>query len=226
MFSCAVFFSVDFSNCPPRVGATQTTPSPPGGFLQSHKAGHHAFRRFRNTYGRNYTQCPEGLYKYWMGHAGKDMSDLYAKIKEGAAFRRKWAERCVFSSGFPPLTKAEMSTFRRGFPRMLSSLTLTLLEKSVYLAAPPDTVSMNYPNRMDHLEVLREKIGRLRVEIAQIQELNKQHRLQGRDSAEAQVAHVQRQERLQAIQQELVQLASLGPNVLPVEEMKEKHPAG
>jgi hypothetical protein len=82
---------------------------------------------------------------------------------------------------------------------------------------------MNYPNGMDHLEVLREKIGRLRVEIAQIQELNKQHRLQGGNSAEAQVAHVQRQERLQAIQQELAQLASLGPKVLSVEEMKEMH---
>src|SRR5450755_3460073 len=42
----------------------------------------HAFRRFRNTYLRNYAECPEGLYKYWMGHAGKDMSDLYDKIKE------------------------------------------------------------------------------------------------------------------------------------------------
>ena len=82
---------------------------------------------------------------------------------------------------------------------------------------------MNYPNRMDHLEVLREKIGRLREEIAQIQALNTQHRLQGRSDAEAQVAHVQRQERLLAIQQELVQLASLGPKVLSVEEMKERH---
>ncbi len=45
-----------------------------------HKAGNHAFRRFRNTFLRNYTDCPEGLYKYWLGHAGKDMSDLYDKI--------------------------------------------------------------------------------------------------------------------------------------------------
>jgi hypothetical protein len=29
-----------------------------------------------------------------MGHAGEDMSDLYDKIKEDVAFRRKWAERC------------------------------------------------------------------------------------------------------------------------------------
>jgi len=81
---------------------------------------------------------------------------------------------------------------------------------------------MDYPDGMDHVEVMRDKIGRLREEIAQIQELNKQHQLQGRNDAEAQVAHVQRQERLLAIQQELVQLASLGPKVLSVEEMKER----
>jgi hypothetical protein len=37
-----------------------------------------------------------GLYKYWISHAGKDMSDLYDKIKEDVPFRRKWAERCGF----------------------------------------------------------------------------------------------------------------------------------
>jgi hypothetical protein len=36
---------------------------------------------FGNTYLRNYAHCPEGLYKYWLGDAGKDMSDLYGKIK-------------------------------------------------------------------------------------------------------------------------------------------------
>jgi len=65
-------------------------------YTGTHKAGNHAFRRFRNTYLRNYTECPEGLYKYWLGHAGRDMSDLYDKIKEDVTFRRKWAERCGF----------------------------------------------------------------------------------------------------------------------------------
>ena len=65
--------------------------------------------------------------------------------------------------------------------------------------------------------------GRLRVEISQIQELNKQYRLQGRNDAEAHVAHGQRHERLQAIQQELAQLAGLGSKVRLVEEMKERH---
>jgi hypothetical protein len=35
-----------------------------------------------------------GLYKCWMGQAGKDMSDLYDKIKEDAVFCRTW-QICV-----------------------------------------------------------------------------------------------------------------------------------
>ena len=76
---------------------------------------------------------------------------------------------------------------------------------------------------MDHLEVLREKIGRLRSEIAQLQELNEQYRREGRHDTHAQIAHGQRQERLEAIQQELVQLADLGGRVLSVEQRREQH---
>lgn len=65
----------------------------------THKAGNHAFRRFRNTYLRNHTQCPDGLRNYWMGHADRNMDDLYDKIKEDASFRRNWAEKagCGFA---------------------------------------------------------------------------------------------------------------------------------
>jgi hypothetical protein len=82
---------------------------------------------------------------------------------------------------------------------------------------------MSYSNRMDHLEVLRKKIGRLRMEIAQIQELNEQYRRDDANETGAQVAHGQKHERLQAIQQELAQLASLGRRVQSIEEVKEKH---
>ena len=82
---------------------------------------------------------------------------------------------------------------------------------------------MKYPDDMGHLEVLREKIGRLRAEIAQIKELNRVYRLQGANGTEAQVAHGQRHERLQAIQQELAQLATLGSRVRSVAETKERH---
>jgi hypothetical protein len=82
---------------------------------------------------------------------------------------------------------------------------------------------MRYPDAMGHLEVLREKIGRLREEIAEIQELNKRFRLRHSNDTEAEVAHDQRQDRLEAIQQELTQLADLGRKVLSVEEVKVKH---
>jgi integrase len=77
----------------------------------THKAGHHAFRRFRNTHLRNRTECPEGLRKFWMGHADESMSDRYDKIKEDVEFRRKWAEKCGFgfelSSVVPNVPKME-----------------------------------------------------------------------------------------------------------------------
>jgi hypothetical protein len=76
---------------------------------------------------------------------------------------------------------------------------------------------------MDHLKVLRERIGCLRAEIAQIQELNAQYRREERNEVDAHVAHGQRHERLQAIQQELAQLAGLGRKVRSTEERKEDH---
>jgi len=76
---------------------------------------------------------------------------------------------------------------------------------------------------MDHLEALRDKIERLRVEIADIQELNQQFRRDGGNGADVQVAHGQRNERLQAIQHELLQLADLGRRIVSTEQMKEKH---
>ena len=62
----------------------------------THKAGNHAFRRFRNTYLRNHTNCPDGVRKFWLGWAGKDMGDLYDKIREDVVFRRKKSEECGF----------------------------------------------------------------------------------------------------------------------------------
>ena len=76
---------------------------------------------------------------------------------------------------------------------------------------------------MDHLEALQEKIARLRSEIADIQELNDRHRFGGQKGAEAGIAHSHRQERLEEIQAELVQLSELGRKTLSIERMREKH---
>jgi DNA primase len=57
------------------------------------QAGSHAFRRFRNTYLRNHTLTPDGVIKFWMGHAGENMSDLYDKIRQDMKFRRELVEK-------------------------------------------------------------------------------------------------------------------------------------
>lgn len=80
-----------------------------------------------------------------------------------------------------------------------------------------------YSDDMDHLLVLRDKIARLREEIAEILNLNQQFCRNGVNGADAQVAQRKRMERLQAIQQELVQLSDLGRKVVSTEQMREKH---
>ena len=76
---------------------------------------------------------------------------------------------------------------------------------------------------MDHLEGLRGKIAHLRSEIADIQKLNEHYRFRGQKGVEADIAHSHRQERLQEIQEELVQLSKLGHKTLSIEQMREKH---
>jgi integrase len=55
------------------------------------KRGFHGFRRFRNTHLRK-SGCPDGLLKFWMGHANRDMSDRYDKVREDLEFRRDVAK--------------------------------------------------------------------------------------------------------------------------------------
>jgi integrase len=69
--------------------------------MNREKCGFHAFRRYRNTYLRNKTRCPEGLRNYWMGHAGESMDDLYDKIAEDFEFRRSAAEEAGLGYKLP-----------------------------------------------------------------------------------------------------------------------------
>ena len=49
--------------------------------------GFHSFRRFRNTFLRQ-SHCPDGVLKFWMGHAEGDMSDRYDRSREDAEYRK------------------------------------------------------------------------------------------------------------------------------------------
>jgi integrase len=76
-------------------------------FTDDHKAGTHAFRRFRNTYLRNRTECPEGIRDYWlaweMDSDDSEMSKHYDAIHGDEATRLEWAEKCGIGFEFPPV---------------------------------------------------------------------------------------------------------------------------
>jgi integrase len=60
---------------------------------QGIRAGAHIFRRFRDSHLR-VSNVPAGLLKYWMGHSRKqDMTDVYDKSSEDAAWRAEVAEQ-------------------------------------------------------------------------------------------------------------------------------------
>ena len=64
------------------------------------KIGAHAFRRFRNTHLRNFTSCPEGILKFWMGDGEKTMSEHYEASKRTYRFERMSRRERVSGSMF------------------------------------------------------------------------------------------------------------------------------
>lgn len=65
----------------------------------------------------------------------------------------------------------------------------------------------------------------LRAEIAQIHELNQEYRQRKGNGTADQVAHGQRHERLQEIQEELSRLSALGRSVVSVNQVREENRA-
>ena len=59
--------------------------------LEIPTCGFHAFRRYRNTFLRQ-SHCPDALLKFWMGHSGRDMSDLYDRSREDVQYRKDVAK--------------------------------------------------------------------------------------------------------------------------------------
>lgn len=54
--------------------------------------GFHSFRRFRLTH-LDKENVPEGLKRFWAGHAGQDVSERYVKIGSDIQARKFWAEK-------------------------------------------------------------------------------------------------------------------------------------
>ena len=70
-------------------------------YTDNHKAGTHAFRRYRTTFLKNYTDCKDGVYKFWLGHAVNDQTGEYDKIKRDRKFRLESADLCGVGFDLP-----------------------------------------------------------------------------------------------------------------------------
>jgi hypothetical protein len=57
-------------------------------------AGEHSLRRYRDTYLRNFTACPESILDFWLGRRSEGMSVHHDKIKSDVAFRKEVANSC------------------------------------------------------------------------------------------------------------------------------------
>ena len=59
----------------------------------SRKQEHTGFRRYRNTFLRNLTDCSENVRDFWLGWGSAGMSVLYDQIKPNVEFRKEEANR-------------------------------------------------------------------------------------------------------------------------------------
>jgi len=66
-------------------------------------AGNHAFRRFRNTFLRK-SHVPDDLIQFWLGHAGKSMTDDYSQVRDDLKYRKLVAEQVGIGFELPPQT--------------------------------------------------------------------------------------------------------------------------
>ena len=66
-------------------------------------AGNHAFRRFRNTFLRK-NHVPDDLIQFWLGHAGKSMTDECSHVREDVKCRKMVAEQAGIGFRLPVQT--------------------------------------------------------------------------------------------------------------------------
>lgn len=67
--------------------------------------GFHSLRRFYRTHLEN-VGCPRGLSMYWMGHAAKDVDDLYVRLDKNIQARKEWARRIGLGFTLPTANSA------------------------------------------------------------------------------------------------------------------------
>jgi integrase len=73
--------------------------------------GAHAFRRFRTTHLRK-RRAPEGLIQFWLGHAGKSITDGYDRVREDVEYRKEVAQSAGVGFSIPTRSVRSVSKFQ------------------------------------------------------------------------------------------------------------------
>jgi integrase len=95
--------------------------------------GFHAFRRFRNTFLRQ-SHCPDGILKYWLGHAAKDMSDHYDLSGQDVPYRRDVTRAMGTGFELPKTLTAKLSKAQKTSAKVLNGRFAESVELEVALA--------------------------------------------------------------------------------------------
>ena len=73
------------------------------------KAGFHSFRRYRVTHLRK-NRAPEDLLRFWIGHAGKSVTDGYSMVKGDVTFRQVCAANVGLGFELPAINSSDKPT--------------------------------------------------------------------------------------------------------------------
>ena len=112
--------------------------------LAKHKIpGFHAFRRHRITRLRELAVI-EDLIRFWVGHEGRDTTDLYSKLKENAELRREWATYANLGFELP-----EIGTVARPAPTT-SPASQPATARKISEALQPQPTYFAEDNDLDH----------------------------------------------------------------------------
>jgi len=84
--------------------------------------GVHAFRRFRTTHLRK-QRAPEGLVQFWLGHAGKNITDGYDRVREDVEYRKEVARAVGIGFTIPAVA---VQTVQRNEKRSEQEIVLTV----------------------------------------------------------------------------------------------------
>jgi integrase len=74
--------------------------------MERDRAGFHSFRRFRVTHLRK-NRVPEDVLRFWIGHADKNVTDGYSKVKDDVAFRQLCAANAGLGFELPAENQTE-----------------------------------------------------------------------------------------------------------------------